>query len=688
VISRLLVANRGEIARRVFATCRRLGIETVAVFSDPDALSPHVAEAGRAVRLPGASATETYLNGPAMVAAALAAGADAVHPGYGFLAEDPGFAAEVLAAGLVWVGPPPAAMAAMARKIQARERAVRAGVPVLPELDPGSVTEFPVLVKASAGGGGRGMRAVYQAADLSAAVESARREALAAFGDGTLFCEPLLVGARHIEVQVLADAAGTVWALTERDCSVQRRYAKVIEESPAPGVDPDLREQLRGAAAALAREVGYVGAGTVEFLVEAGDQPGGERPFYFLEFNTRLQVEHPVTECVHGVDLVALQIAVAEGQPLPGDRPPAGIGHAVEARLYAEDPADGFRPDAGLVHRFEISGVDARFSGPGDQGGGAGRDGSFLRLDPGVEPGVEVSPHYDALLAKVISWAPDRDGAVRRLAASLSAARIAGPATNRDLLLAVLRDPVYLAGRATTSLLDGYDLAGLGPDRRACEISAVAAAASVAAGNRLAAPVLATIPGGFRNVPSQPQRIAFTGPRGPIEVAYLWTRDGGIEPAGPAGAEPGADQVAVVSFGPDLVTLDVAGVRHRFDVTRAGQVLWLHSAFGSVRLSVLDRLPEPTAAAEPGSLLAPMPGSVVRVSAAAGATVAAGQVVLVIEAMKMEHKIAAPIAGLLAELRVGPGAQVNAGDLLAVVTPDGAAANSSDSDRHEEIHDR
>src|SRR6266567_2932493 len=334
MISSLLVANRGEIARRVFASCRAAGIGTVAMFSDPDAGAPHVAEADRAVRLPGASPAQTYLNGGAIVAAALAAGADAVHPGYGFLAEDPRFARRVLAAGLVWVGPPPEAMEAMALKMRARKVASAAGVPVLPELDPGSVTEFPVLVKASAGGGGRGMRAVAEAGELAGAIESASREAQAAFGDGTVFCEPLLTGARHVEVQVLADRAGTVWALTERDCSVQRRYAKVIEETPSPAVGPELRERLLSAATALARAVGYVNAGTVEFLVggvggvgaggagaAGAGRVGGE--FYFLEFNTRLQVEHPVTECVHGLDLVALQLAIAEGRTRPGRRVPA-----------------------------------------------------------------------------------------------------------------------------------------------------------------------------------------------------------------------------------------------------------------------------------------------------------------------------------------------------------------------------
>jgi acyl-CoA carboxylase subunit alpha len=686
LISRLLVANRGEIARRVFAACREAGISTVAVFSDPDADSPHVRDADQAVRLPGTSAAQTYLNGPAVVAAALAAGADAVHPGYGFLSEDPRFARQVISAGLTWVGPPPEAMDAMALKIRARDIAQGVGVPVLPELDPESVSQFPVLVKASAGGGGRGMRAVTDAAQLGQAIESARREAEAAFGDGTLFCEPLLIGARHIEVQVLADQAGTIWALTERDCSVQRRYAKVIEESPSPAVGPALRERLLAAAAALARRVGYVGAGTVEFLVD------GNGEFYFLEFNTRLQVEHPVTECVHGVDLVALQIAIAEGQRLAAE-PPAAVGHAIEARLYAEDPAAGFRPAAGRVHRFDIAGVDVRFSVAGvrargrsarQEPGVAGRAWPMLRLDCGVEPGYEIPAHYDAMLAKVIAWALDRDRAVRRLATALASAKLAGPPTNRDLLVSVLADPVFMAGHADTSMLDGYDLAALGPSDRACEVSALAAAVAIAAANRQAARVSASVPGGFRNVYSQPQRTAFTGPRGPIEVRYQWTRTGGITPASErADANREQDDVAreakdaahadrtldVVAFTPDIVTLEVDGVRYRFDITRAQDVTWVDSPLGSVRLTLLDRLPAPAVSDEPGSLLAPMPGSVVRLAAAAGDDVTAGQVVVVLEAMKMEHQVCAPATGRIAELRVIPGAQVSAGDILAIVVP-------------------
>ncbi len=645
MISRLLVANRGEIARRVFRTCRQAGIATVAVFADPDAGSPHVAEAELAVRLPGASPAQTYLNGAAIVAAALASGADAVHPGYGFLSEDPGFARQVQAAGLLWVGPPPAAMQAMALKIEARKTAIAVGVPVLPELDPASVTRFPVLVKASAGGGGRGMRAVGSAAELEAAIESARREAKAAFGDGTVFCEPLLAGARHVEVQVLADEHGTVWTLTERDCSVQRRYAKVIEETPSPVVQDQLRERLLAAAEALTRAVGYVNVGTVEFLLS------GTGEFYFLEFNTRLQVEHPVTECLHDLDLVALQLGIAEGQPLPA-LPPEPIGHAIEARLYAEDPVAGFLPSAGPVHAFAFSAVDTEF-------GLASHTGATLRVDAAVVPGSVVSPHYDALLGKVIAWAPTRDEAARRLVAALAGADLAGPATNRDLLVSVLSSEDFLAGGGDTSLLDGYDYAGLVPAERTCELSAAAAAAALALANREAA---GSLPGGWRNVPSQPQRSSFSGPRGRIDVSYRWTR------TGITFEEAGAELASGSAAGD--VRLSVAGVTYPFRVTRAGDQVWVTSVLGSVTLGVIDRLPAPVAATETGSLVAPMPGSVTKLTANAGDRVTAGQVVLVLEAMKMEHQVIAPADGVLSEVRISQGAQVNAGDILAIVAQD------------------
>ncbi|HEX6937455.1 MAG TPA: biotin carboxylase N-terminal domain-containing protein, partial [Actinomycetes bacterium] len=399
MIRRLLVANRGEIARRVFRTCRDLGVSPVAVHSDSDADAPYVREADLAVRLPGTAAADTYLRADLLVRAAEQSGADAVHPGYGFLAESAAFARSVLEAGLVWVGPPPRAVEAMGSKIEAKRLMADAGVPTLPRIDPerAGAGDFPLLVKASAGGGGRGMRVVRDPGEVAAAVESARREALAAFGDPAVFGEPLLEQARHIEVQVLADAHGTVWTLGERECSIQRRHQKIVEETPSPAVDDVLRSALSAAAARAASAIGYVGAGTVEFLLA----PDGA--FYFLEMNTRLQVEHPVTECVFGLDLVRLQLEVAEGQALPLE-PPSADGHAIEARLYAEDPAAGWAPQSGRLHRISVPGVDARFARPAAYG---------LRLDSGVEDGSVVGVDYDPMLAKVVAWAPTREAATR-----------------------------------------------------------------------------------------------------------------------------------------------------------------------------------------------------------------------------------------------------------------------------------
>jgi propionyl-CoA carboxylase alpha chain len=667
LITRVLAANRGEIARRIFRACRQGGLGCVAVFSDPDAGAPHVAEADAAVRLPGSSPADTYLNAPAIVAAALAAGADAVHPGYGFLSEDAGFARAVQAARLTWIGPPAEAIEIMGSKINSKKLAAEAGVPVLPELAPGAVSEYPVLVKASSGGGGRGMRVVSGPDELQAALQSARREAEAAFGDGAVFCEPLLTGARHIEVQVLADAHGSVWTLSERDCSVQRRYQKVIEETPSPAVGEPLRARLLAAAEAVTRAVGYLGAGTAEFLVT------GDGQFFFLEFNTRLQVEHPVTECVHGIDLVALQLDVAQGVALP-PRPPAASGHAIEARLYAEDPADGYRPASGRVLELLIPDVGTRFAPP------PGRAASGLRLDSGVEAGSEISPHYDPMLAKLIAWAPARPTAARLLASALDRARIHGPATNRSLLASVLRDPVFLSGQANTSFLNGYDLASLVPSAETCRLSAAAAALAGAAANRAAARFAAELPGGWRNLVSQPQRASFDGPQGRVEIAYQWQRDGItlVPEPGPAAGEPmpGLDTPVVVTAAPDHAVLEVAGVRYRFDVTRSGDTVWVDSAFGHVTLVCVPRLPEPAIIAEPGSLVAPMPGNVVRIDAAVGQQLSAGQPVLVLEAMKMEHQIASPADGRLTEIRVAPGDQVQAGDVLATVAAETAGEDT------------
>ncbi|MFC5183745.1 acetyl/propionyl/methylcrotonyl-CoA carboxylase subunit alpha [Actinomadura harenae] len=649
MIEKLLVANRGEIARRVFRTCRDLGVATVAVFSDADSGAPHVREADVAVRLPGDAPSGTYLRAERIIEAAQAAGADAVHPGYGFLSENADFARAVLEAGLTWVGPPPAAVAAMGLKIEAKRLMAAAGVPVLPELDPAAVTagDLPILVKASAGGGGRGMRVVRDLAELDEQVAAAGREAASAFGDPAVFCEPLLERARHIEVQILADAHGTVWALGERECSIQRRHQKIVEEAPSPVVSAALRAELCAAAVNAAKAIEYAGAGTVEFMLA----PDGR--FFFLEVNTRLQVEHPVTECVYGLDLVRLQLEVAEGARLP-EGPPVPRGHAIEVRLYAEDPALDWRPASGVLHSFEVPDVDAWFAVPA--GGG-------LRLDAGYESGGEVGVHYDPMLAKLIAYAPTRAAAARRLRGALSAARLHGVTTNRDLLVRVLGEKAFLAGDTHTGYLEEVGLAALAEplaDERAVRLSALAAALADAAANRAGARVLGGLPSGWRNVPSQPQRKVFDGG---IEVEYRLTRDGLLFEDGLVG-----DGVALVEQVPGRVVLDVGGVRHAFAVHVAGGRVFVDSALGPVALTPEPRFADPSALVAPGSLLAPMPGTVVRVEVGEGADVADGQTLLILEAMKMEHRIAAPAAGTVTALNVTRGQQVEAGSVLAVIS--------------------
>ncbi|WP_199440817.1 biotin carboxylase N-terminal domain-containing protein [Umezawaea beigongshangensis] len=634
MITRLLVANRGEIARRIVRTCRELGVGTVAVFSDPDEHEPFVAEADLAVRLPGATPAETYLRGDAIVAAATAAGADAVHPGYGFLSENADFARAVLAAGLTWVGPPPDVVEGMGSKIAAKQRMAAAGVPVLPELAPQDVTaaDLPLLVKASAGGGGRGMRIVRSLGELADQLAGARREAESAFGDGTVFCEPLLTAARHVEVQVLADEHGTVWALGERECSIQRRHQKIVEETPSPAVDEALRARLCDAAVTAARAVGYVGAGTVEFLL---DERGA---FHFLEVNTRLQVEHPVTELVFGLDLVAWQLAVAEGAALPPE-PPEPSGHAIEVRLCAEDPACDWRPSTGTLLRFDVPLV------PG------------VRLDSGVETGSEVGVHYDPMLAKVIAWAPHRHAAARTLAAVLRGTRVHGLVTNRDLLADVLSHPAFLAGDTHTGFLDEHGLAGPRPahDPR---ISALAAALAQAAGRRRGS----HLPSGWRNVVSQPQRVSYLVGDDTVRVEYRHTRDGVL-------TDVPAHVVSVRSAGPQEheVVLELAGVRHRFAVALHGDRAEVDSPLGAVSLLTAPRFPDPAERVLPGAAVAVVPGTVVRIGVGEGDRVAAGTELLVLEAMKMEHRVLATTDGTVAEVRVRRGDQVDAGDVLIVV---------------------
>ena len=657
MITRVLVANRGEIARRVFATCRRLGIGTVAVYTDPDTGSPHVAEADARVRV------DSYLSIPELIQAARSAGADAIHPGYGFLSENASFAAAVIDEGLIWIGPPVAAVTAMGSKIGAKKLMGAAGVPVLAELDPDTITpgQLPVLVKASAGGGGRGMRVIDDLAALPEAVRAARREAASAFGDGAVFCERYLPRGHHIEVQIMADAHGTVWAVGERECSIQRRHQKVIEEAPSPLVDriPGMRERLFAAARQAAAAIGYTGAGTVEFLAD----DDGE--FFFLEMNTRLQVEHPVTELTTGTDLVECQLAVADGEALAAD-PPVAAGHSIEARLYAEDPSRGWQPQAGTVHHFEVPCVATQF--------GLLRE-SGIRLDSGIVGGSVVSVHYDPMLAKVISYAPTRRRAAALLADALARTRLHGLRTNRDLLVNVLRHHAFLAGHTDTAFFDSHGLDTLaaplaGP--RAVRLSAIAAALATAAQNRAGARVLAGLPSGWRNLPAGNQDKAFAdADDAEHRVAYRFSRGELLLPDDPG--------VTLLSATPAGVVLADSGVAVAFAVARYGDRVEVDSALGPVSFRAVPRFPEPGSVAQQGSLLAPMPGSVIRVGAGIGDQVRAGQPLVWLEAMKMEHTIVAPADGVIAELNVAVGHQVEVGAVLArVEAPDATGSATGD----------
>ena len=656
MIRKLLVANRGEIAVRVIRTAREMDIATVAVHSDPDTDAPFVASADEAIRLPGASPADTYLRGDLIVAAALATGADAVHPGYGFLSENAGFARACAAAGLTFVGPSPEAIEAMGSKTAAKERMSAAGVPVLPgaviaaegELDTAALAAaaeeigYPVLVKAAFGGGGRGMRIVGSVDELAEAVAGARREATSAFGDGTVFFERFVERPRHVEVQVFGDVHGTVVHLFERECSIQRRYQKIIEEAPSPAVTPELRAELGAAAVAAAKAIDYVGAGTVEFVL---DQHGR---FFFLEVNTRLQVEHPVTEAVTGLDLVRLQLEVAEGLPLPAEVTGAAIvGHAIEARLYAEDVSAGFLPATGIVHRFAVPAL------PG------------IRVDAGVADGSAVAVHYDPMLAKVVAHAATRDAACRLLARALAETRVHGVTTNRNLLVGVLREAEFRRGEIDTGYLTRHDpgeLCASAQDETALRVHALAAALAGAAERRAGARVQPAVPSGWRNVRNEDQLAPFSIGERELDVRYRFGRDT------VRAVVDGTDlDVVPVSLGPDRVDAFVDGIRRTVDVHRVGEAVYVDSPLGATELFEVDRFPEPQSAEEAGSLHAPMPGTVVRVEVTEGQHISAGVVVVVLEAMKMEHVVRAPIDGVVTALHADVGATVDTGHVLAVV---------------------
>ncbi len=723
-LRRLLVANRGEIARRVFRTASDMGISTVAVYSDGDAEAPFVTDADLSVPLGGRTATESYLSIDKVIAAAVRSGADAVHPGYGFLSENANFATAVIDAGLIWVGPPPEAIAAMGDKLAAKETMVAAGVPTLPSVPvtdtmspddlaaAASDVGYPLLVKASAGGGGKGMRIVDSASSLADAVAAARREAAGAFGDDTVFLERYLPAPRHVEIQVLGDTHGNVVHCFERECSIQRRHQKVIEEAPSPAVTPALRERMGAAAVAVFSTIGYHSAGTVEFLLEGS---GDDAEFWFLEVNTRLQVEHPVTEEITGLDLVREQIRVAAGEPLGYEQADLAIsGHAVEARLYAEDPANGFLPATGTVELW------APASEP------------RARFDSGIEMGSVVSTEFDPMLAKVVMAAPTRTEAALGLASALDRTRLGGVVTNRDFLSAVLRSDEFLAGDTTTDFIDRTGLATDSPPYRGLFLHAAASAVALVsqARNRELATALGFMTSGYRNsvMPDEVLPLTALDPvAGDVDVSVAYRRqrdgsyrlrvaplrsdapyappddgepqpsDGGADSGDGGGGEGGLpdssefvvrphsiqihpivdDLAGGVTDAPHAEQFDAeldvetGGMRGTWQISRRGHDWYVTGPLtGSATLRERSRFPDPDAEAVEGGLVAPMPGKVLIVNVSEGDRVTAGQVLVVMEAMKMEHQITAPADGEVSEVRAAVGDQVDNGELLVVISAD------------------
>jgi len=673
MFDKILIANRGEIACRVAATARRLGIRTVAVYSDVDAQSLHVAVCDEAIRIGAAAPRASYLNGAAIMDAAKRAGAQAIHPGYGFLSENETFAADCARAGVVFIGPPPAAIAAMGSKSAAKTIMARAGVPVVPgyhddDQDPALLAReaarigFPVLIKATAGGGGKGMKVAASAAEFAGALASAQREAKASFGDDRMLVERYLRAPRHIEIQVFADTHGNVVHLFERDCSVQRRHQKVLEEAPAPGMDAERRRAMGDAATAAAKAIGYVGAGTVEFIAE---QDG---TFYFMEMNTRLQVEHPVTEMITGLDLVEWQLRVAAGEPLPAAQSALAIhGHAIEARIYAEDPDRGFLPSIGRISHWRMPVA-----------------GNGVRVDTGFREGDDVSPFYDPLLAKVIAWGEDRARARAALLNALDQCEVTGVTTNVAFLERVVAHHAFASGRLDTGLIDtNRDAllapASAAPDRawiaaalseyQAIERAARASSAGAAdpyspwhaadawwngtATHRIA--ITLADASGQRTVTVKPNDDGSVSLGGDVEARTVRadTRDGRLFVAAQRGGAPDVEANFAAS------------------VVRDGTVLHVFSPAARARLSRVDPLAHADdEAGHPGHLAAPMSGTVVAVMVKPGDSVEKGAPLVVLEAMKMEHTIAAPTAGVVVAVNYGVGDRVAEGaDLVDVEDP-------------------
>ena len=658
-IDTVFIANRGEIACRIIRTCRAMGLSTVAVYAEPDAAAPHVLAADIAVPLEGRAASETYLDMAALVDAARRTGATAVHPGYGFLAENPDFAEACLSAGLTWIGPTPDSIRAMALKVPAKKLVGARGVPTLPSaqvdgddeaawMGQADVVGYPLLVKASAGGGGKGMRCVDRADELAEAVRAGRRESASSFGDPTVFLERLLVAPRHVEVQVLGDEHGNFVHLGDRDCSIQRRNQKVIEEAPAPGLGSAIREALHATALDVARAIDYVSAGTVEFLL-AGDE------FFFLEMNTRLQVEHPVTEAVCGVDIVRLQLEVAAGRPLRITQDDVVVrGHSIEARINAEDPARDYLPSVGVLHTCEF-------------------DTTALRVDSGVASGAVISPHYDSLLAKVIAHAATREEAIDVLADGLRRARLHGLATTRDAIVATITSEDFRSERVDTGFLERHP-----------EVAAPALPSSVRVAHAVAAALASRCHGAARLELARAAPPGWRNVRGAPSPYALDVIGGGRVVVGLGGdcidldGEPLDCTVITVDEGAVDLVLD--GIRRQMRVVTDGTRWWINDSGWQTEFVLDDPFVQRSASAAEGGLSSPLPGSVAAVLAKVGDTVDAAAVLVIIEAMKVEHRIRASVGGIVTAIHVAVGDRVDAHQVLAEVGTDPADGHTATPD--------
>ena len=657
MFAKILIANRGEIACRVAATARRLGVRTVAVYSDADADAAHVRACDEAVHLGGNAPRESYLRAARLIEAARATGAQAIHPGYGFLSENEDFAQACADAGLVFIGPPAAAIAAMGSKSAAKALMEKAGVPLVPgyhgaDNDPALLAReaerigYPVLIKASAGGGGKGMRRVDRPEDFAAALAGCQREAAASFGSDHVLVERYVTRPRHIEIQVFADAHGHAVHLNERDCSVQRRHQKVLEESPAPGLSAERRAEMGAAAVAAARAVGYVGAGTVEFIAEPeGD---GDIRFYFMEMNTRLQVEHPVTEAVTGLDLVEWQLRVASGEPLPLRQEQVGLrGHAIEARICAENPDAGFLPATGTLH---VARWPAHVSFE--------RSDALPRVDSGVREGDAISPHYDSMIAKLIVWGEDRAQALARLDAALAQTHIVGLNTNVQFLRYVVRSDAFATAKLDTALIQREAAVLFKQDKVGLPAAVAAVVAhSLQADKALQGADPFSRRDGWQSHGVAQRRFEFVWQDQPRSARLSYLHDGALS-LSLEGEEPVS---GTLNFAPDAAGLWVqwGDARCFSQIDWQGETAHIFTPQGATRITVLDPLAHAgEAAQEGGRLTAPMPGKVVSFAVKAGDKVKAGQPLAVMEAMKMEHTISAPKDGTVAELLYAPGDQV------------------------------